>query len=326
MLEGSGDIPGESGPASGAEVASGGTVSDEPASESTERRTDRRRGAGGAGGSRGGRRWRGKKHSWVWWLANLMILAGVLCIPGYFLGTCAVTAVKQNELRQQLVTESPQVTIVPSSIGEADFTPVDIKSDNTVQANASEAEKFAAEQAAKAAKEEHDRQLAAFKAAADAFAAEVGGEIGQPIGRIIIPSIKVDVVMVEGTSKGDLKEGPGHWEEKPFPGQNGNFVVSGHRTTYGGPFFKLDKVKVGDEIQIILPYVIARYTVTKTMIVSPNQVDTVRSVGREQVSLAACHPIYSAKQRIVVQGDLTSFKLIDQGAQGTPQSTETPAS
>jgi sortase A len=116
--------------------------------------------------------------------------------------------------------------------------------------------------------------------------------------------------MVEGTGTGDLKQGPGHWAETPFPGQGGNFVVSGHRTTYGAPFFKLNDVKVGDEVDLVLPYAVARYTVTRVVIVSPDQVDTVAQLGREQVSLAACHPIYSAKQRIVVQGDLTSFKLV----------------
>ena len=48
--------------------------------------------------------------------------------------------------------------------------------------------------------------------------------------------------MLEGTNTGDLREGPGHWPETPFPGQGGNFVVSGHRTTYGAPFRKLDKL------------------------------------------------------------------------------------
>jgi len=87
--------------------------------------------------------------------------------------------------------------------------------------------------------------------------------------------------------------------------------VSGHRTTYGAPFFKLDDVEVGDEIQLIMPYVIARYQAILNIIVYPDEVETVRSVGREQVSLAACHPLYSAKQRVVVIGDLVSFKLID---------------
>ena len=116
--------------------------------------------------------------------------------------------------------------------------------------------------------------------------------------------------MVEGTGKGDLREGPGHWPETPFPGQGGNFVVSGHRTTYGAPFLKLNKVKVGDEIDLVLPYGVARYAVTRIVIVLPTQVDTVAQLGKEQVSLAACHPIYSASHRIVVQGDLTAFQLI----------------
>ena len=55
----------------------------------------------------------------------------------------------------------------------------------------------------------------------------------------------------------------------------------------------------------------ARYTVSRVVIVYPDEVDSVAQLGREQVSLAACHPIYSAKQRIVVQGELTSFKLIE---------------
>jgi sortase A len=58
-----------------------------------------------------------------------------------------------------------------------------------------------------------------------------------------------------------------------------------------------------------LPYGVAHYTVTRVVIVYPDQVETVAQLGREQISLAACHPLYSAKQRIVVQGDLTGFKL-----------------
>jgi LPXTG-site transpeptidase (sortase) family protein len=253
-----------------------------------------------------------KRRSWVWWLANLMIVAGVLCIPGYFLGSCAYTALQQKGLREQLAETSPQVAeAVATSINKADFVPIETSTTTTLAPSATEEEVSAVEAAIAAAKMRRDSELARFKTAADVFAASVGGQTHEPIGKIIIPSIGVDVVMVEGTSKGDLKEGPGHWEETPFPGQGGNFVVSGHRTTYGAPFFKLNEVEVGDEIQLILPYVVAIYRVTKTFIVYPDEVETVRSVGREQVSLAACHPIYSAKQRIVVQGDLISFKLID---------------
>ena len=111
------------------------------------------------------------------------------------------------------------------------------------------------------------------------FAATVAGKGGTPLGRIVIPKIKVDVVVIEGVGKSDLREGPGHWPETPFPGQGGNFVVSGHRTTYGAPFFKLDRLKAGDEIDLLMPYVSARYEVTEVLIVAPNQTAGRRPAG-----------------------------------------------
>ena len=112
---------------------------------------------------------------------------------------------------------------------------------------------------------------------------------------------------------GDLKKGPGHWEETPLPGQGGNFVVSGHRTTYGAPFFKLNELKPGDEIDLIFPYAVCKYTVTAILIVLPTDMESVKQEDREEVSLAACHPIYSSRQRIVAKGDLTSFSLLQPG-------------
>lgn len=252
-----------------------------------------------------------KRWSWQRWVANHMIIAGVLCLPGYFLGSCGYTWLQQRDLREQLEEIGPELTVSVAEIPESEFVPIATTTSTTLPPSATEEQVSVAEAAIAAANAQREARLAAFKAAADAFAAEVSGQTRAPLGRIVIPSIGVDVIMLEGTSKSDLKEGPGHWEETPFPGQGGNFVVSGHRTTYGAPFFKLDDVKVGDEIQLIMPYVIARYVVTKNIIVHPDEVETVRSVGKEQVSLAACHPLYSAKQRIVVIGDLFSFKLVE---------------
>jgi LPXTG-site transpeptidase (sortase) family protein len=254
-------------------------------------------------------RWR---RSWKRWLANLMILAGVVLLA-WVPSTWAYTWFQQRDLKQQLEQTSPQVTSSAASLSATDFIPLVVKGENAEQdattgtTTTTEDAVAAAEAAAEA---EHQAQIDAFKKAADAFAASVSGKTAHPLGKIIIQSIGLNVVMVEGTGKGDLKVGPGHWPETPFPGEGGNFVVSGHRTTYGAPFFKLNKVKVGDEIDVVLPYAIARYTVTRIAIVLPTQVSDVAQLGKEQISLAACHPIYSAKQRIVVHGDLTSFKLI----------------
>ena len=86
--------------------------------------------------------------------------------------------------------------------------------------------------------------------------------------------------MLEGTDTRDLREGPGHWPETPLPGQGGNFVVSGHRTTYGAPFRKFDKVKEGDLVDLVLPYAVARYRVSRVVIVKPNEMEVVAQLGQ----------------------------------------------
>jgi len=172
----------------------------------------------------------------------------------------------------------------------------------------------AAEAKRKAAEAERKAELASLVEAARTFSGSLAADTASgvvPIGRVIIPKIGVDEVLVQGTGRGDLREGPGHWPETPLPGMGGNFVVSGHRTTYGAPFFKLDKLAVGDEIDVLLPYVAARYRVTRSLIVRPNQTDVVAQRGVEELSLATCHPVYSARQRLVVQAEMVSFKLLD---------------
>ena len=65
---------------------------------------------------------------------------------------------------------------------------------------------------------------------------------------IQIPKIGVDKIFVEGTGREDLKKGPGHYPGTPLPGEIGNAAIAGHRTTYGQPFYDLDKLAPGDEI------------------------------------------------------------------------------
>lgn len=258
-----------------------------------------------------------RRRSWKWWLANCMIIAGVLVLL-YPIGTWGYTWWEQRQLREELEESNPAMVFTAATIDSGDFITLEQRAANaeaTSNSVAVDASELAAAQAAqKALEQQRQAQLAAFRAAADTFEAQVGGKTGEPIGKILIPSIGVDVVMLEGTSTGDLREGPGHWEETPFPGQGGNFVISGHRTTYGAPFRKLNDLEVDDIIDLVLPYAVARYAITRVIIVYPDEVEEVAQRGREQVSLAACHPLYSARQRIVAQGDLISFKLTETAA------------
>lgn len=245
---------------------------------------------------------RGARHSgrrsWKWCLANLMIVAGVLLLA-YPLGTWGYTWFVQHELRQELERSDPGFALAAAALEANVFTPA-TSPPGTTDPNG----------VAAAAEVARLAELEAFRAAADAFAASVEGKPGTPIGRVVIPMIGMDVVMVEGVEGRDLREGPGHWPETPFPGQGGHFIVSGHRTTYGAPFLRLNKVEPGDLVFLVLPYGVAKYEVSRVIVVQPRDMKDVGVSTTDRVSLAACHPIYSGRQRIVVQGDLVGFKLV----------------
>ena len=123
---------------------------------------------------------------------------------------------------------------------------------------------------------------------------------GDPLGRIRIPRIGVDEIFVEGTGTADLRRGPGHYPDTPLPGQRGTVAIAGHRTTYGAPFHDVDDLRRGDAIVLSLPYGRFTYRVQRTRIVEPTATEVTDPVGYDRLVLSACHPLYSAAQRIIV--------------------------
>ena len=123
---------------------------------------------------------------------------------------------------------------------------------------------------------------------------------GQPLGRLRIPSIGVSKVVVAGTDTASLRLGPGHYPGTPLPGARGTVAIAGHRTTYGAPFRKLDKVARGDRIEVRMPYGTFVYRVEQKRIVAPTAIWVTRRTSYDRLILSACHPLYSAAQRIVV--------------------------
>ena len=125
-------------------------------------------------------------------------------------------------------------------------------------------------------------------------------DTGEGIGRLEIPSIEVESVIVEGTDTATLQKGPGRYPETAFPGQGRTIGIAGHRTTYGAPFNEINEIADGDEIIVEMPYATFTYVVQKHEIVEPSQVEIVNDVGYERLVLTACHPLYSAAQRWAV--------------------------
>ena len=123
---------------------------------------------------------------------------------------------------------------------------------------------------------------------------------GEPIGRIELPTLDRSYVMVEGTDAGSLRKGPGHYSDTPLPGERGTVAVAGHRTTYLAPFRTVDRLARGDRVIASMPYGRYVYRVEATRIVPPTALWVKRRVRYDRLILTACHPLFSAAERIVV--------------------------
>lgn len=133
--------------------------------------------------------------------------------------------------------------------------------------------------------------------------------LGDPIAKIQIPRIGVDSVVVQGTSRDDLKKGPGHYPSTPIPGQVGNAAIAGHRTTYGGPFNRLDELQAGDLILTQSLVGESVYVVTEVIVVEPTDVGVVADTpGEPWLTLTTCNPEYSARERLVVKAEMVEEK------------------
>jgi len=148
---------------------------------------------------------------------------------------------------------------------------------------------------------------------------------GDAMGRIEIPALDLTKAIVQGVRRADLRDAPGHYPDSVYPGQAGNAAIAGHRTTYGSPFGDLDKLVPGDSIVVetlqgkfyyeVLPQVdpATGYEIGH-QIVSPYDVSVLDDKGDNRLTLTACHPKYSARERIVV-----AAKLVSEPAEPLPE-------
>ena len=125
-------------------------------------------------------------------------------------------------------------------------------------------------------------------------------DAGDPLGRLRIARIGLSAVVVHGTAGGDLSKGPGHYPKTPLPGEHGTVGIAGHRTTFGAWFRHIDELRSGDLIRLAMPYGDFTYRVDRTQVVASDALWITNKVGYDRLVLSACHPLYSASQRIVV--------------------------
>jgi sortase A len=133
----------------------------------------------------------------------------------------------------------------------------------------------------------------------------IHSERGQAIGRIQVPRLGLNMVLVNGTDHDSLTKGPGRDRRSYMPGEGQLVYIAGHRTTYLAPFAHIERLRSGDPVTLEVPYGTFRYRVFKHRVVDANDLAVLRSHGREVVELQACHPRFFATQRYIAYARLT---------------------
>jgi len=139
----------------------------------------------------------------------------------------------------------------------------------------------------------------------------------QMLTRLVIPKIDMDAIVVEGASRRELSEGPGHMKQTAQPGETGNAVITAHRDTFFRHIYELNK---GDQIQVRRSGRTFTYAVTGKRIVKPEDVSVIKPTNDPQLTLITCYPTYyigPAPERLVVFS-----RLVESDGQPTSQTAQ----
>jgi sortase A len=148
---------------------------------------------------------------------------------------------------------------------------------------------------------------------------------GSPVGRIEIPRIGANFVVIDGTGVEELEQGPGIYPETRFPGRGATTAIAGHRTTWLAPFRHIDALRRGDRIALDMPYAHFLYTVVGHRVVAPTDVAAaVGDVGYSRLVLSACTPLFSAAKRLLVFARLTSTTPVGAARRATSGARNPP--
>jgi sortase A len=132
---------------------------------------------------------------------------------------------------------------------------------------------------------------------------------GDAIGRINIPRMGINMMLVNGTDHETLTKGPGRDLRTAMPGEGKLVYIAGHRTTYLAPFSHIDSLRKGDHVTLTLPYATLVYSVTGHRIVVASDLSVLKSHGYEQLALQACHPRFFATHRYIAYAKLVSVQM-----------------
>jgi sortase A len=122
---------------------------------------------------------------------------------------------------------------------------------------------------------------------------------GEAIGRIVVPRLHLNMVLVDGTGESALEKGPGRDLRTYMPGEGRLVYIAGHRTTFLAPFSHIERLRPADRVSLRMPYATFVYRITGHRIVEADDLSVLRSPRHELLELQACHPRFFATHRYV---------------------------
>ncbi|WP_438839669.1 class E sortase, partial [Actinoplanes digitatis] len=148
------------------------------------------------------------------------------------------------------------------------------------------------------------------------------------VGRLYIPKLGMEWVVVNGVRPQDIRYAPGHYPDTADPGEVGNFSVAGHRIRK--IFWRLDELKPGDVIGVETRSNWYVYKVSRSEVVKPSAVEVVAPVpGRPNakatkamLTLTTCNPKFNNYQRLIVHAELVDTVKRDAALPGAGKPDE----
>jgi sortase A len=138
------------------------------------------------------------------------------------------------------------------------------------------------------------------------------------VGRLYIPKLDKEWVVVDGVTPKDIRYAPGHYPDTALPGKVGNFSVAGHRIRK--IFWRLDELRDGDVIGVETRENWYIYRVSSSLVVLPDAVEVVAPVPgkprakpkKAMLTLTTCNPKFNNYERLIVHAELTDTVPRDQ--------------
>ncbi len=122
-----------------------------------------------------------------------------------------------------------------------------------------------------------------------AFQESLSKQFAAPLAVLRVPKIDLEVAVLEGTDELTLNRAVGRIIGTARIGEQGNIGIAGQRD---GFFRGLSNVREGDRLELVTPERTAIYTVSRTLIVKPQDVYVLSPTPTPSITLVTCYPFY----------------------------------